>query len=156
MKCKEIYYNTVSKRAVLWARPYGGLWPLYLFRPDPPSPSPPPIPASSACSSSLAPSPLGSVSWFVGRLSLVVVVICCWVLYCFPALGEGASRDLWHKCEPLLCVDVDCHVRLCGGSDLYVILYCGFSLKDTSWASSANVLVWKLPVLLITMGMIRN
>jgi hypothetical protein len=25
----------------------------------------------------------------------------------FLALGEGASRDFGHKCEPFLCVDVD-------------------------------------------------
>ena len=53
---------------------------------------------------------------------------------CFPALGEGAFGDFGHKCEPLLCVDVMCHaiVCACGGSDLYVILFGGFSLKDTS------------------------
>ena len=39
------------------------------------------------------------------------------------------------------------------GSDLYVMLSGGFSLKDTSWAISANVRVWNLPVLLITMEM---
>ena len=33
----EIDYNTVSKRAVLWARPCGGLEPLDLCRPDPPN-----------------------------------------------------------------------------------------------------------------------
>ncbi len=42
----------------------------------------------------------------------------------------------------------------CVGSDLYVMLFGGFSLKDTSCAIFANVLVWKLHVLLITMGMI--
>ena len=38
------------------------------------------------------------------------------------------------------------------------MLYClvGFFWKDISWAISANVLVWKLPVLLFTMGMIRT
>ena len=40
------------------------------------------------------------------------------------------------------------------GSDLYVMLPGGFSFKDTSLAISANVRVWKLTVLLITMGMI--
>ena len=45
-------------------------------------------------------------------------------------------------------------VCACGGSDLYVILYGEFSLKDTSGAISANVIVWKLPILLITMGII--
>jgi hypothetical protein len=30
----------------------------------------------------------------------------------------------------------------------------GFFLKDTSGAISTNVRVWKMPVLLITMGMI--
>ncbi len=45
-------------------------------------------------------------------------------------------------------------VCACVRSDLYVMLFRGVSLKDISWAISANVRVWKLPVLLITMGMI--
>ncbi len=40
------------------------------------------------------------------------------------------------------------------GSDLYVMPSGWFSLKDTSCAISASVRVCKLPVLLITMGMI--
>ena len=46
---------------------------------------------------------------------------------------------------------IDC---ACGGSDLYVRLSGGFSWNDTSWAISARVFVWKLPVLLITIGII--
>ena len=51
------------------------------------------------------------------------------MLCCFLALGEGASGDLGHKCEPFLCVDVDCHGDFCafGWSDLYVMLSGGFS-----------------------------
>jgi hypothetical protein len=45
-------------------------------------------------------------------------------------------------------------VCACVGSDLDVSVSGGFSLKDTSCAISARVRVWKLPVLLITMGMI--
>ena len=37
---------------------------------------------------------------------------------------------------------------------LYVIVSCGFSLKDTSCAISAKVRVWKLLALLTTMGII--
>lgn len=33
MKWNKIYYNTISKRDVLWARPCGVLWPLDLYRP---------------------------------------------------------------------------------------------------------------------------
>ena len=46
-------------------------------------------------------------------------------------------------------------VCACVGSDLYVnMLSSGFSFKDISRAFSANVRVWKLPVLRITMGII--
>ena len=45
-------------------------------------------------------------------------------------------------------------VCACVGSDLYVSVPGGFSLKGTSCAISARVRVWKLHVLLITMGMI--
>ena len=38
------------------------------------------------------------------------------------------------------------------GRDLYVRVSGGFSLKDTSWAISASVRVWKFHVLLITIG----
>ena len=56
------------------------------------------------------------------------------MLYCILAVGKGASRDLRHKCEPFLCVDVDCHGDcLClWWSDLYVMLSGGFSWKETS------------------------
>ena len=39
-----------------------------------------------------------------------------------------------------------------GGICLYVISSEGSSVKDTSWAISARVLVWKDPVLLMTIG----
>ena len=45
-------------------------------------------------------------------------------------------------------------VCACVGSVLYVRVLGGFSLKDTSWAISARVRVWKLHVLLITISMI--
>ena len=51
----------------------------------------------------------GSVLWIVGRCSLVIGVVSCCLLLCFLALDEGASVDFGHKCEPFLCVDVDCH-----------------------------------------------
>ena len=38
------------------------------------------------------------------------------------------------------------------GRALYVNVPGGFSLRDTSWAISASVRVWKFPVLLITIG----
>jgi hypothetical protein len=43
-------------------------------------------------------------------------------------------------------------VCACGGRDLYVRVYGGFSLNDTNWKISANVRVWKLHVMLITIG----
>ena len=45
-------------------------------------------------------------------------------------------------------------VCACVGSDLYVMLSGGSSLKDDSCGIFARVRVWKLHVLLITMGMI--
>jgi hypothetical protein len=45
-------------------------------------------------------------------------------------------------------------VCACVVSNLYVILSGGFSLKDNSHGISARLRVCKLPVLLITMGMI--
>ena len=53
MKSNEIYYNPVSKRAVLWARPCGGLCPLRLRRPCLQSNASSLNPASSAYSSFL-------------------------------------------------------------------------------------------------------
>ncbi len=44
----------------------------------------------------------------------------------------------------------------CGGNVLYVSAFGGFSLNVISWASSARVLVWKFPVLLITIGIIST
>ena len=42
------------------------------------------------------------------------------------------------------CVGRVLHARACGGS----------SLNETSWAISARVLVWNLPVMLMTIGII--
>ena len=45
-------------------------------------------------------------------------------------------------------------VCACVGRVLYVRVSGGFSLNYTNWAISARVLVWKLPVLLMTIGVI--
>ena len=45
-------------------------------------------------------------------------------------------------------------VCACVGRVLYVRVSGGFSFNNTNWAISARVLVWKLPVLLMTIGMI--
>ena len=67
-------------------------------------------------------------------------------------LLETLEISVSHSCAwTWIAMVIDC---ACGGSDLYVRLSGGFSWKETSWASSANVLVWKLPVLLMTMGII--
>ncbi len=55
-----------------------------------------------------------------------------------------------HSCA-CMCSDMAI-VCACGGRDLYVRVSGGFSSKDTSWANSAIVLVWKLHVLFITIG----
>ena len=47
-------------------------------------------------------------------------------------------------------------VCVCVGSELYVRVSGGFSLKDTSCANSARVRVWKLHVLLIIVGKIST
>ncbi len=101
-KWNEISYNTVSKRVVLWARPYGGLCPLDLCRPDPPNPFPPPIPASSACSSSLVPSPLGSVSWFVGPLSFSCRCYLVLGALMFSGVGWGCFWRPWTRVWAIL------------------------------------------------------
>jgi hypothetical protein len=75
----------------------------------------------------------------------------------FSWLDEGASRDFLDESEPFLCVCVLRAIVIvcaCVGRILYVRASDGFSLNETSWAMSAMVLVWKLPVLLITIGMI--
>jgi hypothetical protein len=102
-------YNTVSKRAVLWARPYGVYDPwtfvdqihpilvIPLIQPPPLAPLLLYLPHLGRCRGS------GVV------YLLVVVIVCCCVLCCFHALSEGSFGDLGHKCEPFLCVDVDCH-----------------------------------------------
>jgi hypothetical protein len=45
-------------------------------------------------------------------------------------------------------------VCACVENYLYVRASSGFSLDDISWTISAMVCVWKLPVLLITIGII--
>ena len=98
-----------------------------------------------------------SVFWVFGRCFLAAVVFWCCLLYFFTVLGEGASQDFGHKCEPFLCVNVYCRddcLCACAGNDLYVRVSGGLSFKDTSCANSARGRVWKLYVLLITIGMI--
>ena len=46
-------------------------------------------------------------AWVV--VHLVVDVTGCCLPCCFLALVGDVSREFVHKCEPLLCVDVDCH-----------------------------------------------
>ncbi len=59
-----------------------------------------------------------------------------------------------HSCA-CMCSDMAI-VCACGGRDLYVRKSSGFSLNNTSWAISAIVRVWKLPVMLITIGNIST
>jgi hypothetical protein len=68
-------------------------------------------------------------------------------------LLETLKTSVSHSCAwTWIAMTIVC---ACAGSDLYVMLCGGFSLlKDTSCAISANVRVCRLPVLLITMGMI--
>ena len=51
---------------------------------------------------------------------------------------------------------VECHIDSlsCGGSCLKVSLSGGFSVNETSCEISARVLTWKVPVRLMTMGII--
>ncbi len=65
-------------------------------------------------------------------------------------LLEILDMRVSHSCA-CMCCDMAI-VCACGGRDLYVRLSGGFSLNDTSWAISAIVRVWKLHVLLITIG----
>ena len=57
-----------------------------------------------------------------------------------------------HSCACMCCAIVI--VCACVGRVLYDRASGGFSLNNTSWEISARVLVWKLPVLLMTIGMI--
>ena len=67
-------------------------------------------------------------------------------------LLETLNMSVSHSCAwTWIAIAIVC---ACVGSNLYVSVYGGLSLKDTSCAISARVRVWKLPVLLITMGMI--
>ena len=59
-----------------------------------------------------------------------------------------------HSCA-CMCSDM-AFVFACGGRDLYVRVSGGFPLNDTSWAISANVRVFKLHVMLITIGIIST
>ena len=76
------------------------------------------------------------------------MVLFRWVMVLLETLDISVS----HSCAwTWIAMAILCS---CDGSDLYVILSGGFSLKDTSCAISANVIVWKLQDMLITMGMI--
>ncbi len=67
-------------------------------------------------------------------------------------LLESLDISVSHSCAwTLIAMAIVC---ACVWSDLYVMFSGGVSLKDTSCAISARVCVWKLHVLLITMGMI--
>jgi hypothetical protein len=158
MKWSEIDYNTVSKQVVLWARPCGGLWPLDLCRTNPPHPSPPHKSSLHLLLvfSILLPSTSGRCcesKVFVLYWSLLFVVVFSecfrrWVRVLLGTLDMSVSHS-WALTWIAMAI-----VCTCVESDLYVILSGGFSLKDTSWAISTNVRVCKLPVLLITIGMI--
>ena len=58
--------------------------------------------------------------------------------------------------EPFLCMYVECHCDSFGrgGSCLKVSSSGGSSANETSWEISARVFTWKVPVRLMTMGMI--
>ena len=150
-----MYYNTDSKRDVLWARPCGGLRPMYLRRPDPLIWFLHPSPFSSACSPSLVPSSLGSVLWvtgcrFASRGWYVVdsfVFVAGWGCFPRPLRWGWAIVFACMCCAIVIVCD-------CVGTVFYVRSSGEFSLNETCWAISATVLVWKLPVLLMTIGMI--
>ena len=62
--------------------------------------------------------------------------------------------DMWesHSCA---CTWSAIVIRLAvGGSCLKVSVSGGSSANETSWETSASVFTWKVPVRLITMGMI--
>ena len=90
--------------------------------------------SSACCSSSLVPSLLGTVSWVVGCRSFVVVVVCCCLLCCFRRwvrmLLETLDINVSHSCAwTWIAIAIVC---ACGGSDLYVVLSGGLSLKNAS------------------------
>ncbi len=67
---------------------------------------------------------------------------------------ETLDKRVSHSCA---CVcSAMAIVCACGERDLYISLYGGFSFNDTSWAISAMMWVWKLPVMLITFGIIST
>ena len=67
-------------------------------------------------------------------------------------LLETLDISVSHSCAlTWIAIAIVC---ACVGSDLNVSVSGGFSLKDTSCAIFARVHVLKLPVLLITMGVI--
>ena len=69
-------------------------------------------------------------------------------------LLETLDMSVSHSCAwTWLAMAIVC---ACVGRDLYGTLPGGYSLNATSCVISANVRVWKLPVLLITMGMIST
>ncbi len=63
-------------------------------------------------------------------------------------LDIGVSHSCARMCNAIAIVCA------CVGRDLYVSASGRFSFNDASWAISARVRVGKLPVLLITIGMI--
>jgi hypothetical protein len=80
----------------------------------------------------------------------------CYLLLCVTLdemLLEIVDIRVSHSCA-CMWSDMMAIVCACAGSDLYVRVPDGFSLNDTSWAISASVRVWKLLVLLITIGII--
>jgi len=79
--------NTVSERAVLWARPYGGLRLLDLCRPDPPNSCLPMCPTSIPCSSSLVTSRY--VVGVEGRGLSFFSCRCCFLLFAFLFFDVG-------------------------------------------------------------------
>ena len=157
MKWNEIDYNSVSKRDVLWARLCGGIWPLNFCKPDPPIPSPPPKSRLHLLLFLSCYLPL--VVGVVSQRSLFSSGRCYLLLFSLFVFGVrwGCFWRLWTWVWAMPCAWTWIVMTIfcaCVGSDLYVMLFGVFSLKNTSWAISANVRVWKLPVLLITMGMI--
>ena len=85
-------------------------------------------------------------------MSLLVYVACFvvlrgWVMLLLETLDISVS----HFCA-FTCIAM-ANICACVGS-VYDRVFGGFSLKDTSWAISARVRVYKLHILLITIDMI--
>ncbi len=82
-----------------------------------------------------------------------MVVVCLTVFRRWVrVLLEHLDMSVSHSCAwTWTAMTIVC---ACVGRDLYVVLCGEFSLKDTGRAISARVRVWKLTVMLITMGII--